>query len=262
MLPTALAPCPCTLAVPSDIEFGGWLAPPTAGLTLPAQSVHLWRAAASAPAGQLEKLGAILSPDEMARAAAFYRAPDRDRFVLCRGILRTLLGRYLRRPPESVVFDYGAHGKPALAGAPDLHFNISHTMGLCLFAFSREQAVGVDVEAIHDRGDMESTARQCFHPHEWEFIASLPEAQRCAAFYACWTCKEAYLKARGVGLAAEPDTFEVIPAAPLAGDATVHVPGQAEQPWWLHVLDVGPAFAAAVAAPVHPQVIRQFGWRP
>src|SRR5256885_7446764 len=89
----------------------------------------------------------LLSRDEQERMARFRFETDRDNFSFCRGMLRILLGSYLGTPPAELSFAYSAHGKPSLAvSSRHLEFNVSHSHGIVLFAFTREGRVGVDVE--------------------------------------------------------------------------------------------------------------------
>src|SRR5690348_5269823 len=81
---------------------------------LPDDEVHVWRTQLDLPEAAVASLRSLLSPDERARASRFYSAADRDRFVVGRGALRTILGRYLPGDPSRLDFRVGAYGKPAL----------------------------------------------------------------------------------------------------------------------------------------------------
>ena len=88
---------------------------PSSHPSLSPGELHVWRASLDTSPGRLEAFEASLSADEMARAAR-RRTPElRDRFTAGRGLLRALLGRYLRADPRQLVFRYGLHGKPALS---------------------------------------------------------------------------------------------------------------------------------------------------
>jgi 4'-phosphopantetheinyl transferase len=210
----------------------------------------------------LAEVSGLLNSEEQSRAQQYRFEPDRQRFVLCRGILRELVGRYLGCSPQEVEFARGAHGKPELAAkhrvAWRLEFNLSHTRGMCLIGFARDHAIGVDVEAIDPKRDWSMLARRFLHPGEWEMISSLPEAQRASAFYTCWTCKEAYVKARGEGLSRGLTSFQVIlPAGTgqigLSDESAQNAAaGSDAAQWWLKRLDLGANCAAAVASPRRP----------
>ncbi len=93
-----------------------WL-PPPATFTLQQGEVHLWRASLDQPETSFQRLQATLSPDEQARAARFHFDKDRSHYIVARGILRTLLGGYLKSDPRSPQFSYNSYGKPALNSA-------------------------------------------------------------------------------------------------------------------------------------------------
>lgn len=145
-----------------------------------------------------------LSRDEHARAARFVFDRDRIRYLAGRARLRCILGRYLGLPPEKIVFDYGPYGRPSVRG---IVFNLSHTGDLALLAVTRDVALGVDIETVREI-DM-GVADAHFSPSEIEALHALPTVQRTAAFYRCWTRKEAYLKAKGTGLSTALASFTV-----------------------------------------------------
>ena len=172
--------------------------------------------------------GASLSPDERDRAARFRFARDRQRFVARRGQLRRLLGDYLARPAADIAFDHNAFGKPTVRGAGDLSFSTSHsgTLGLCVVAHGTE--VGCDLERRQPHLADRATAKHLFAPGEQRALATLPAEQWIEGFFNCWTRKEAYVKALGLGLSHPLDGFEVslapdAPATLLSGaDCAMH----------------------------------------
>jgi len=217
------------LFAPTDSDH----APPTLGT----REVHLW--SVDVDAASLPHLLPLLCDDERDRAQRYVSEMDRARSVVARAALRTLLGRYLQTPPESIEFYYGSHGKPHLRATGDrhLHFNVSHSGGLALLAFCETQEVGVDVERVRDMADAEGMARRFFTPEEAEQWAGLPPELRRRAFFDGWTRKEAYVKALGSGVAS----------------AAVRLPDPQDEAW--SIVDVSPsaAYAAALA-------IRGRGW--
>jgi len=161
-----------------------------------------------------------LSPSETARASRFVFERDRRSFILCRGMLRAQLGTYLSVPRHTIEISTGPRGKPMLTGPlrkSDLRFNLSHSHGLAIFAFSRGKEVGVDAELIRPDIEAEEIAQRYFSDDERRELGRLKNAERATAFFACWTRKEAYLKARGEGLGARLDSFSVTltPGAPV-----------------------------------------------
>jgi 4'-phosphopantetheinyl transferase len=163
-----------------------------------------------------------------------------------------LIGRYLSLPPQQVVFTYSEYDKPALALAPGgsrLQFNVTHSGNLALLAFCLDAAVGIDVEKKRPLPDGEQIARRFFSPHENRVFRSLPTEQRSAAFFNCWTRKEAYIKAIGEGLSCPLDVFDVtlVPGEP---PRLLRIRGseQAAAAWLLYAFEPQPDFTAALAA--------------
>ncbi len=138
-----------------------------------------------------------LSADEVARAEAFTRDEPRRRFLLARGGLRKLLAERLGVEPAEVAFEYGASGKPFLAGDAPIHFNLAHSGELAVCAIA-DRPVGVDVEAIRPRKSASDLAERWFHPAERRRIDSASDP--LAEFYRTWVMKEAALKLVGVGV--------------------------------------------------------------
>jgi len=146
-----------------------------------------------------------LSDEERRRAAAFRFDRDRRWFVARRGFLREILGGYLNLDPAAVPFAQDDYGKPAVAG---LQFSVSHSAGLALFAVSWRYKVGVDVEKIDPAREFNQVWERFFTSRETEALRALPKEQQTEAFFRCWTRKEAYVKARGVGLSLPLSGFD------------------------------------------------------
>lgn len=168
--------------------------------------------------GAVDALAGWLHNDERRRAGRFRLARDRRRYVVARGLLRTLLAARLGTHPRSVELRCGAHGKPCLApgSAGDLRFNVSHTGDFALFAFSRGREVGVDVEAVLPMRDADAVARHFFSHSELRAYRALAPGAREAGFFTCWTRKEAYLKALGGGLQSPLSEFDAPPGWSLS----------------------------------------------
>lgn len=224
--------------------------------------VHLWQVDLDCPAHERVALTAVLSPDELERAGRLVFALHAGRFTVARGALRCILAAYLRVPPASLRFDYGVQGKPALAGEPGLSFNLSHSGGLALVALAAGRALGVDVEGGEERASAAEIVRSHFSAAEQQEFDALPVAERPTAFRRGWTRKEAYLKARGAGLTAPLDSFDVA-LGPGRGPgslllATRPDPADAER-WSIVDVDAGSACSAALAiAGPPPAALRAF----
>ncbi|MDB9375841.1 4'-phosphopantetheinyl transferase HetI [Nodularia sphaerocarpa] len=180
-----------------------WLPVPT-NLTLLPNDVHVWRINLDVPEAQRQNLLATLSGDEIARANRFHFLEHRQRFIAGRGILRSILASYLGIEPQQVLFDYQERGKPVLGDnltQSGLCFNLSHSQGLGLCAVNYHGEIGIDLEYIRPMSDVEALAKRFFLPREYELVRSLSADQQQEIFFRYWTCKEAYLKATGDGLA-------------------------------------------------------------
>ncbi|MDT7808173.1 MAG: 4-phosphopantetheinyl transferase [Acidobacteriota bacterium] len=234
-----------------DMERGGrWLTPPRSP-RLSADEVHVWRASLMRREEEMMTLLRSLSEDELRRADRFRFPRDQARFIAARGVLREILGRYLRTSPERVRFGYNAYGKPELLDAEErerLRFNLSHAGSVALFAFASGREVGVDVETLRDDAACAEVAAEFFSRREVETLRALPAHARTRAFYNCWTRKEAYIKARGMGLSLPLDCFDVslAPGEPAALLATRGTEPEAAR-WSLREIDVETTYVAAVA---------------
>lgn len=217
-------------------------APPS--LTLATSEVHVWRTRLEQPPELQESYLRTFAEDERARANRFHFDQHRRHFVVARGFLRALLARYLDTTPEAVRFAYGPYGKPMLDGEhreSSLRFNASHSGDWAVYAFVQDHEVGVDVEHIKEDFETEGIAERFFSAREVQTLSALPEAEKPAAFFKCWTRKEAYIKAIGSGLSHPLDSFDVT-LAPGEPAALSRVEG-----WSLFDLDVAPDYAAALA---------------
>ena len=159
--------------------------------------IHAWCAVLDELASDLPAFAETLSAGERQRAERFQFDRDRKRFIVRHGLLRMILGRYLNIEPARLSFTCESRGKPALAGTLDgrtLHFNLSHSDGLALFAVARRFALGVDVERIRPIPEIDQIAGKFFSARESAMLKALPAEQKLEAFFNCWTRKEAYLK--------------------------------------------------------------------
>jgi 4'-phosphopantetheinyl transferase len=153
-------------------------------------------------AADLSANRALLSPDEIARADRFVFERHRRRYIVGRAALRRLLAGETGIDPRRVAFEYGPSGKPALAdtGTTSLWFNVSHSDRLGLVALTRRGPVGVDIEQKRGIDDVLRLAQTAFSENELRSLREMEPTRRHDAFFAGWTRKEAYIKARGDGL--------------------------------------------------------------
>jgi 4'-phosphopantetheinyl transferase len=263
------ARCDCKLyagGFPGDLRVIGqsteW-EPPPENYALPVDEVHVWRASPDQPDAYIRDLKQILSPDEQERAAKFYFEADRRRYVVGRSTLRMLVGHCLGTPADRLRFDFGEAGKPSVTAGvlPPLQFNVSHSREVVLIALARGRALGIDVEQIRTSVAVDQIAARFFSANEYKGLSLLTADMQRDAFFACWTRKEAYLKASGAGLSLPLDQFEV---SLLPGDqprliATRHDPAEATR-WTLRELDVGHGYKAAMAVEGSDWTLKCWDW--
>ena len=225
--------------------------PPPAALRLQPRQVDIWRVHLKLPADALRALQETLSEDETGRAARFHFQRDRERFIAAHGGLRDILGRYLCVEPRQLEFRANPYGKPGLSEAfagERLEFNLSHSGDFALFAVTIKRQVGVDIELIREDLSTEEIAGRFFSEREVNELLSLSPEQRSVAFFNCWTRKEAYIKACGLGLSLSLDGFDVSLAP---GQPAILRPSRPDSQealrWTLKELEVQPGYAAAVA---------------
>lgn len=212
--------------------------------------VHVWRIRLEQPAEAQQRFLHTLDEEERERAGRFHFEKHRRQFVVGRGALRTLLARYLQTRPEAVRFSYGPYGKPILDGEhrnSSLRFNASHSGDLAVYAFVQDYEVGIDVEYLSREFASEEIAQRFFSAYEVQMLSTLPATEKTAAFFRCWTRKEAYIKAIGSGLSHPLDTFDVT-LAPGEPPALLRVQRDPEsvRRWSMFDLDVGHGYAAAL----------------
>jgi 4'-phosphopantetheinyl transferase len=198
----------------------------------------------------------LLTETERQRGSRFVPVVDRLRFTLGRAATRALLSRYLRRPAAAIDLVADARGKLRLQGAtaadqPAIHFNLSHSGDWVVIALSRACEVGIDVEVLAERSASADLIAYVMGDQEQQRLQSLPASRQRAAFFKCWTSKEAFMKGCGVGLTAALKDIEVcvdpdLPARLIGAPAELH-----PQAWSLHTLVFPDDYAAtlAVASP-------------
>ena len=165
--------------------------------------VHVWRAPLDDSPERASRYRSYLSADELTRADRCRTPHPQYQFVVTRGILRMLLSQYMEIRPAQLQFETQPRGKPVLRTASSfpIQFNVSHTRGMALIALTTQHAVGIDVEWIDRKVQDRDIAERYFSARESEYLASLPPPERTRQFFSYWTCKEAYLKMQGRGIA-------------------------------------------------------------
>ncbi len=181
--------------------------------TLGERDIHIWLAEPDktlGTTGSVDAHVALLDPDETQRYQNFRFDRDRHSFLAAHVLLRRTLSRYAPIGPADWTFTKNAYGRPEIAGpsrALPLRFNLSHTDGLVACAITKGADVGVDVEALSRPTPGLDIAERFFSPEEYDLLRQAPAAQQHELFFAIWTLKEAYIKARGMGLSLPLDQF-------------------------------------------------------
>jgi len=212
--------------------------------------IHVWRAPLKISETTLRRFAGSLSADEQTRALRFHFEKHRKGFVAARGWLRTVLGRYLETSPAALNFTYSSYGKPFISDTGShLLFNVAHSGDFALYAFTLSSEIGVDIEMINPAFATHEVAERFFSANEVAALRQIATEDQSRAFFDCWTRKEAFIKAQGMGLSLPLDQFEVS----LKHDKpqllrTNWDLGEAMR-WSLINIDVGSEYAAALAVP-------------
>jgi len=225
---------------------------------------HVWCASLEQSSSRVEACWNALAPDERERAGRFRYEKDRRRFIIARGVLRDILGRYLKCPPAQVSFSYNQYGKPALSYENEdvrLRFNMSHSHEVALYALTREREVGVDVEWLREDFASSEIAERFFSRREVVLLGGLAPGLRTDGFFNCWTRKEAYIKALGEGLSHPLDRFAVslAPGDPARFLSIDDDPREIER-WSLVELHPSEGYAAALVTEGIMRELRCWKW--
>lgn len=216
---------------------------------LPDDEVHVWLIQLPGDGNLPDGLSRCLSTEESERAARFIFERDRARFIVAHTALREILAGYTGEEPAAIGLHTAEKGKPYLADHSELRFNLSHSGCWALLAVARNREVGVDIECIRPDRSTEDIAERFFAPAEVRELKATPPDRRVQAFFACWSRKEAYIKARGEGLRIPLDSFEV-----SLGETAVLRKAEDRERWSMCALGVPPGYAAAL-------MVEGSGWR-
>ena len=228
----------------------------------PAQTaaVDVWDLQLDQPHDVTSELTKTLDSDELARADSFKNSCDQKHFAVAHGMMRATLATYVGQTAASLRFDRNSFGKPELVdlrGAGKVEFNLSRRGGRALLAVTRDEAVGVDLESVRDDCDCLAIAEIFFTPSERAFLRETEPEHRSGVFLRCWTLKEAYVKAIGIGLSDGLNRFDVSPLL-RDPDAAKPIRGSVGQqgPLFGHMLDVGPSHVASLVIRCAEPLIR------
>ncbi|HEX5837935.1 MAG TPA: 4'-phosphopantetheinyl transferase superfamily protein [Anaerolineales bacterium] len=234
------------------------------GQGLKAPDVHIWHTRLEQSGEAVHALRGILSEDELKRAERFHFDQHRRHFIAGRGILRHLLSLYTGIEPGQLQLEYSRNGKPFLPGMDGdsgIRFNLSHSDGMAVYAFTRGREVGIDIEHQQPIDDMDRIAERNFSAREYTTFGALPEGEQLEAFYLCWTRKEAFIKAIGEGISFPLQQFDVtlVPGEPAR---LLSVDGSSEKArrWSMHNLLIAKGYAGALVIEGGDGSLKQHKW--
>ncbi len=233
---------------------------PIKNLKIENDEVHIWLASLNAGRPSTEGLEKILSEDEIKRAEKFYFKKDRNHFVACRCILRNILSLYLDIPAGDIKFSYNTYGKPSVP-EKKIFFNLSNSYGLAIYGITCNKEIGIDIEHIPEDFSWEEIVEQFFSKKEIMELYKTPCDMRKKAFFNCWTRKEAYIKAKGMGLSIPLDSFDVslMPGEPVK---LLEVRGKREEksPWFLKEILINNNYVSALAVEGYNLTFKYWKW--
>ncbi len=244
--------------------FTHWASPPQKlSSSLIPGTVHVWRTQLDDSSERVARLRRYLSAEEQTRADRCRIPHPQYQFVVTRGILRTLLSRYIGVSPSDVHFMTQSQGKPMLRTPSFLpiQFNVSHTKGMALIAITLEHPIGIDVEWIDRKTPDKDIAERYFSAQESAYLASLPQPERTHQFFSYWTCKEAYLKMKGTGITGGLDRSEIL-MEPDQNEVQRSSLNQEEktEDFLLYRMTVSPEHVGAVAIACSSTQISYWNW--
>jgi len=224
--------------------------------------IHLWLTFFDDPRldGMLDDYRRLLTDDERAQEKKFYFEKDQRRYLVTRALLRCTLSRYVDRAPSAWRFASNEYGRPHIAEADGvtspLHFNLSHTNSLIVIAMATHRQVGVDTENVSRRQNLVHLADRYFSDPEKATLQSLTLSQQHVGFFEYWTLKEAYIKARGMGLSIPLDRFSFDLSRPSQIGLSVHPQlGDDAARWAFWQWTVADDYLLALCAQRTPQAI-------
>ena len=234
-------------------------------LTLAENQVDVWRIDLAGQGYGIHRYRCLLSQDEIQRADRFHFERHRRRFTVARAAMREILGRYTDAAPQKLVFSYGAKGKPELSGQPgksSIRFNLSHSDEVALLAVARSLTLGIDIEFVNPEVATEEIAERFFSASEVDILRAVPPTERAAAFFSCWTRKEAYIKALGEGLSVPLDSFEVAFGPGVAAALLeVRVDPDEVKRWSMYDIQIVQGYKAALVVEGKGHGLRHLPWK-
>jgi 4'-phosphopantetheinyl transferase len=227
-------------------------------------TVHIYLASLYLSDPQIHALFKLLSPEEKNRAKRYRFEQDRVLYIARHGILRILLGNYIKCEPDQIQFTKNTYGKPYLKHMDhnkQFYFNISYSNGLGVFAFTANQEVGVDIEFIKNIPEVNSIVDNYLSSQEKNKFKKLSKIQRENLFYEYWTRKEALVKGIGMGLQYPIDRIDLnLHNVQTTVVDNRHTNSESKQIWSIYKLNVPSGFKGALALRNKIDSIRYFNY--
>lgn len=226
--------------------------------------IHLWSSFLDQPEDIINRFFAVLSEEEKYRVNKYKFKSLRDRHTVSKGLLKSLISKYLNIETNEINFVQNEYGKPSLhleLNEIDLQFNVSHSEHLGMFAFTTGQELGIDVESIQEIPNLNQIVDMCFSDFEKEwFYKSEPGLQK-KLFYKVWTGKEAFIKANGTGLSFPLNEIEFkINSNKTIEFQSIHGDLSYRGKWNIFTFNPLPNFISSLVVETNGLKIRRYLW--
>lgn len=142
----------------------------------------------------------ILSPSECQKVKSFRLEEEQNQFLISKALLKLILARYTGQTAQSIQLSYSINGKPYITNKSGVQFNLSHTGNALLIGFTKNVDIGVDIERVNRTVNFSKIIPLLYSEKELETFNSLKDNDKNDSFFKSWTCKEAFIKAKGSGL--------------------------------------------------------------
>lgn len=212
--------------------------------------LHVWTLGLKLDREALSRQEDSLSVEEWRRVRRYSSTPPARRFIVRRGLLRWILGKYLHCSPEEIKFVYNAHGKPFLSPefSSDLHFSLSHSGEEAALAVGLRDPLGIDVETVRPVRALGGTDLVA-SPEQDAGRYTRPTAPTdCLSFVQAWTRREAVAKAEGLGLNMFPGRYEVDGLTDYMLPASTPNVSLYRRGYHIHPLTLSAGYVGALAA--------------
>jgi 4'-phosphopantetheinyl transferase len=245
--------------MPGQLHSHGEWRLPSEKRVLGDDEVDVWRLPLDPVGSMVSEFRARLSAEENDRAEKFKFHKDRKRYILTHGLLRVILGLYADVAPGELKFTENPYGKPELVHPSGLNltFNLSHSHERALIGIACGRQIGVDIEYVKNDFEWKEIVERFFSPREIQMINALPKDIQHRAFFTCWTRKEAYVKATGMGLSLPLKEFDV---SPVPWAAALLLSQKEASEWSMKEVPVAEPYVATVAVAGHDARIRDWDW--